>query len=277
MIYFNKLILTLFIALNVLTYSQPETVTVTYKYILGDNDTRNDAKKIALIEAKRLCIEKAGTVIESKISRNIKETTSNEKSDFSDITSYDVNNFVGALIKVDIIEENFEYSGNTQTLTTTVKAIIDINSIAGRLKQIKNDDDLKNQILKQQESLKDLQNQITLLQKKLTVAQPEKANSLRDQRTEIFHEIDELESIRINIKKITKTAVTNIDIGMIKDDVIKVAGKPRSTDSCSEREFWNFGDVWVMFSSGVVSSIFDVREYRGACWYESDYRKISKK
>jgi len=54
--------------------SQTETVTATFKYILGDNDTRNDAKRIALLEAKKLCIEKVGTFVEGKISRQTNET-----------------------------------------------------------------------------------------------------------------------------------------------------------------------------------------------------------
>lgn len=32
-------------------------------YTLGDSDTKSDAKKIAFIEAKRLCLEKAGSYI----------------------------------------------------------------------------------------------------------------------------------------------------------------------------------------------------------------------
>ena len=42
-----------------------ETIYASYKYTLGDSDTKSDAKKIAFIEAKRLCLEKAGSYIES--------------------------------------------------------------------------------------------------------------------------------------------------------------------------------------------------------------------
>ena len=53
------------IFLSSVVLAKSEVVYANYKYTMGDNDTKNDAKKIAFIEAKRLCIEKAGTYIES--------------------------------------------------------------------------------------------------------------------------------------------------------------------------------------------------------------------
>ena len=46
-------------------YPASETIFASYKYTMGDNDTKNDAKRICFLEAKRLAIEKAGTYIES--------------------------------------------------------------------------------------------------------------------------------------------------------------------------------------------------------------------
>ena len=41
------------------------TITATGEYRMGDNDTRTDAKRLALLDAKRLALEQAGTYIES--------------------------------------------------------------------------------------------------------------------------------------------------------------------------------------------------------------------
>ena len=41
------------------------TITATGEYRMGDNDTRTDAKRLALLDAKRLALEKSGTYIES--------------------------------------------------------------------------------------------------------------------------------------------------------------------------------------------------------------------
>lgn len=41
------------------------TITAIGEYRMGDNDTRTDAKRLALLDAKRLALEQAGTYIES--------------------------------------------------------------------------------------------------------------------------------------------------------------------------------------------------------------------
>lgn len=41
------------------------TITATGEYRMGDNDTRTDAKRLALMDAKRLALEQAGTYLES--------------------------------------------------------------------------------------------------------------------------------------------------------------------------------------------------------------------
>jgi len=41
------------------------TITALGEYRMGDNDTRTDAKRLALLDAKRLALEQAGTYIES--------------------------------------------------------------------------------------------------------------------------------------------------------------------------------------------------------------------
>jgi tetratricopeptide (TPR) repeat protein len=41
------------------------TVTATGEYRMGDNDTRTDAKRLALLDAKRLALEQVGTYLES--------------------------------------------------------------------------------------------------------------------------------------------------------------------------------------------------------------------
>lgn len=45
--------------------AEVRAITTTGEYLMGDNDTRTDAKRLALLDAKRLALEQAGTYIES--------------------------------------------------------------------------------------------------------------------------------------------------------------------------------------------------------------------
>lgn len=47
------------------SWAEIRTITVTGEYRMGDNDTRTDAKRLALLDAKRLALEQAGVYIES--------------------------------------------------------------------------------------------------------------------------------------------------------------------------------------------------------------------
>ena len=42
-----------------------QTITVSHSYTLGDNDSRNDARHLCFLEAKRKVLEQAGSFIQS--------------------------------------------------------------------------------------------------------------------------------------------------------------------------------------------------------------------
>ena len=46
--------------------AQAEIVTIwgEGKHVIGDNDTKDDARKLAMLRAKTMCLEKAGTYLE---------------------------------------------------------------------------------------------------------------------------------------------------------------------------------------------------------------------
>jgi len=48
-----------------LAFAEVKTITATGEYRMGDNDTRTDGKRLALLDAKRLALEQAGIYLES--------------------------------------------------------------------------------------------------------------------------------------------------------------------------------------------------------------------
>jgi tetratricopeptide (TPR) repeat protein len=53
------------VALAATAHAEVRTITATGEYRMGDNDTKTDAKRLALQDGKRLALEKAGTYLES--------------------------------------------------------------------------------------------------------------------------------------------------------------------------------------------------------------------
>ena len=230
-----------------------------YKYTLGDNDSKNEAKKICFLEAKRLCLEKAGTYIESH----------------SEIRNYqlakdEIVTYAGAFIEVEIISEEMKFSDENIYLEMTVKAKIDVKSFKDKILHIKNNKDLASKIRYQQKQITELKEKIRSFHNELKNKSVEKAIQIKRQRNIIFNKLDELQKIKYEISTKTQLATDKIEIGMIPNEVISLIGEPRSKDECSNHVYYNYGKVWVIFESGVVSCLIRA-EYFYKCAGRSYY------
>ena len=246
--FISLLFFTILLCFSSTAYPASESVFGSYKYTMGDNDTKNDAKRICFLEAKRLAIEKAGTYIES----------STEVKNFQ-LTRDEIRTFAGAIVKVDIASEEIKFVGENQVIFMTVKADVDINSFRERVKQIKSDRELEKKVIDQQRQLQGMEDKLKKLQQQLTTKNVDEVIALRKERTETFGQIDELEKVKEDIKQKTTLAVQNIEIGMTRGEVIKLIGLPRSQTYGGDL---NYGNVWVVFNNGVVRLLVDTRCYR---------------
>ncbi len=225
-----------------------ETIYASYKYTLGDSDTKSDAKKIAFIEAKRLCIEKAGSYIESNT----------EVLNFR-LSKDEIRIYTGGILKVEIISEEFKAVGETLTLFMEVKAEVDLKEVKESLKRVKEDKKFAEKIKDQEKQLQALEGKIRNLQQQLSSNDFDKTAKIRQERKKVFSKMDELERIKSEIKSKTNLAIENIEIGMTPEEVKKILGNPRSTDFNN----YNYGNVWIIFNGGVVGCVIDAKSYFG--------------
>lgn len=194
----SLLFIIIFLSFYSSAYSASEAVFASYKYTMGDNDTKNDAKRICFLEAKRLAIEKAGTYIES----------STEIKNFN-LTRDEIKTFAGAIVKVEIASEEIKFVGENQIIFMTVKADVDIGSFRERVKQIKSDRELEKKVIDQQRQLQGLEDNLKKLQQQLTSKNVDEVVTLRKERVEAFGKMDELEKIKYEIRSKSKS-VKNI-------------------------------------------------------------------
>ncbi|TKJ37962.1 hypothetical protein CEE37_13450 [candidate division LCP-89 bacterium B3_LCP] len=233
-------------------YAQSDEIYASYKYVMGDNDTKNDAKRICFLEAKRLCIEKAGTYIESQTD------VTNWK-----LTRDEIKTYAAALLKVEIVSEELDFKGESISISMTVKAEIEKNYIEEKIREIKENDDLQIKIKDQQEKIDELESEIRNIQNQLSTDDVDEVVKLRKKRKDAFENIDELEAIKYEIKKKTKLAVENIELGMTPSEVVRLIGEPRAIESYDGPKY-NYGNVWVVFESGVVSCMIRAKYYNSA-------------
>jgi len=251
------------------SHAKTETIFADHKYVMGDNDSKNDARRMCFLEAKRKVLEKAGTYIESHTQAKNYQLTKDE-----------INSYASALLKVETVKEEWKFVGENMAVFLTVKAKVDTGSIDKQLAKITKDASVQKKIKDQQTQLGEMEIKIVNLQKQLGSVDATKAAVLRKERNVTFKQIDELQAKKIaiinKIKSRTKNVIDLVELSMNGSEVKSLAGQPRSI-SCDND--WNYGKVWVIFEGGVVGCVIHSKYYsrcRSCASYRHEANSIVK-
>jgi len=245
----NKIIIGLFLLLLIppMVAAEVETITATHKYVMGDNDSKNEARRMCFMEAKRKVLDKAGSYIESNT------TIRNYQLEKDEIIAYSA-----ALLKIETINERWEIDGSNMAVTLTVKADVDASILEKQLEKIQKDKSVQDKIKQQSARLQELEETVNSLRQQLGTSGSTKEPVLRKERNVVFKEIDELEEkkneIFERVQKRRKKAKDMVIKGMSRDDVLSIIGEPDGkTDSghcwvyrTTKIWFTDLGFVWAI-------------------------------
>lgn len=134
-------------------------IQVKSDYVMGDGDSRIDAKSIALQQAENLASEYAGTFVKSEL---IIENDAIKKEQISTITT--------ALMSVNIIDELYSITKDNRTkLVLTVNTTLDKQSFIDKLKSLTQDKEKQTQIISLQKENDKLKEKLFALNNKIEV------------------------------------------------------------------------------------------------------------
>jgi hypothetical protein len=133
---------------GVTAFAETSTIISEGKYVMGDLDTKKDAKTQALIEAKRMAMEKAGTYLESFT----------EVRDFK-LSKDQIQIIAAGIMSVEVLNEDWKMSGENMMLTIKIRATVDTSNLKDRISRMREGDST--------ESFKEVQSQLAALQKEL--------------------------------------------------------------------------------------------------------------
>lgn len=231
-----------------------QTITATHTYVMGDNDSRNDARQLCFLIAKRKVLEMAGSFIQS----------STEVKNF-DLTRDQITSYSAAVLSVEIVKEDYSFTNGHNALTLTVKADVDVADVQKRLAAIVADKSLQGKIEGQQQQIRQLEQQVQTLNSRLSVAPVSSSGELRKERNVVFGNIEELENKKLAaanaITEKTEIIRRYILERMTQKEVVEILGKPRAVIriplGAAYRHYmadsWNYGELWVCFDpSGLV-------------------------
>jgi len=158
-------------------------VTAEGKYVMGDLDSKKDAKSLALMEAKRMALEKAGSYIES-----ISEVKNYQ------LTKDQINSLAAGIMSVEVLKEDWKMSGENMVLLISIRAKIDTSNLKKRIAAM--------QDVQSSESYKEIQTQLAALQKELADLKEQQATvkekaapkpEIKEQHAGIIKKISTLE------------------------------------------------------------------------------------
>lgn len=127
----------LFVGLLSASQAQAEvrTITATGEYRMGDNDTRTDAKRLALLDAKRLALEKTGTYLEGVTEvKNLQ------------VTRDEIKTYTAGIVEVLEQDTKTTHEGETTVVRVDVTVKIDTAAVAKQIGALRNHEHAKEEL-----------------------------------------------------------------------------------------------------------------------------------
>jgi Flp pilus assembly protein TadD len=133
--------------LPIVTYAEVKVVESESTYIMGDNDSKVDARRIATQEAKRKALELAGTYVESLTEVKNYQLTKDE-----------IKSYTAGVLETDVISEQMRGTTEHPEIYVKTRCKIDTDILITQINKIRENEDLKEQVdatVKENEALKE--------------------------------------------------------------------------------------------------------------------------
>ncbi|MBC8463528.1 MAG: tetratricopeptide repeat protein [Deltaproteobacteria bacterium] len=195
------------------SFAKTETIPATGKFVMGDRDSKSDAKKLALMNAKQMALEKAGTYLES----------SSEVKNFQ-LTNDEITSLAAGVISVEILDEKWTLAGESPVVTITIRATINTEGLEQRINSLRDDPGTTEDFKNIQAELVRLKQELeTLKQKEKKEASSDEKKIVNDQKKETLNRMIALGNVNDASAKMmqpqgpVEDAITGFDDAIARD------------------------------------------------------------
>ena len=168
-----------------LSFAESISMTAIGEYVMGDNDTFAEGKRLALQDAKRLLLEKVGTYVES---------TTVVKN--GAISTDEIKQYTAGIVKTEVInEERTMLDNKGSVVKVNIRASVDPNVIVKQIKNFRSQKNIEESSKGISAENDKLRTEIAQLNQQLRNAvNDEKYSQLRLQREQILNRIEKNET-----------------------------------------------------------------------------------
>lgn len=177
--------------LNKSVNAEIKVIAADSSYIMGDNDSKIDARRIATQEAKRKALEIAGTYIESFT--EVKNMA---------LTKDEIKAYTAGVVETEIVSEEMKGTADHPEIFIKARCKIDIAVLMNQINSLRKDEDLKEQLefaVKENESLK--KERDNLVSKLSTEKDKSKAEDIRKKLDTVLSKEESTDEINKVLRK----------------------------------------------------------------------------
>lgn len=154
-------------------------IEASAQYILGDNDSKLDGRRLALLEAKRSALEKAGTYLESFTEiRN------------SQVTTDQVRSYMAGFVEVKEMGEKWGLIGQSMAVTVTVVVLIDKDAVQRQIRSALNSQSALSALEDAHQQIKTYEAKVVELTRALEKAKGQQAETVKGSRDQALARIE---------------------------------------------------------------------------------------
>ena len=148
-----------------------EEIEASAQYILGDNDSKLDGRRLALMEAKRNALEKAGTYIESFT----------EVKNFQ-LTQDQIRIYAAGILELKESGEKWDRIGDNLAVTLTVKVKVDKDVVAKQIVAIRKNSEATQALEEAKAKIQEYERKIAEMNRELKLAKKPGTGSVEESK-----------------------------------------------------------------------------------------------
>lgn len=240
--------------------AEVRTIAATGEYRMGDNDTKADAKRLALLDAKRLALEQVGTYLEGIT--EVKHLS---------VTKDEIRSYTAGIVEVLEQATRTTLEGETTVVRVDVTVKVDTAVVAKQLGELRKNESAKEELVRAKAEADLLRKELESKNKQLAALKGGAAETAVQQRQQIIARADANELL---------ARTWQVPAGS-KDDIVTKAKIPTAEERAKYRAILEEAmrldpkNLWVHFKLGNLyhsEGNLDeaIREYRTAIRLKPD-------
>ncbi len=159
--------------------AEVRTLTASGEYRMGDNDTKTDAKRLALLDAKRLALEQVGTYLEGVT----------EVKNLS-VTRDEIRSYTAGLVEVVEQATRTTLEGETTVVRVDVTVKVDPANVARQLQELRKNEQAREDLLRAKAESDVLKKELEKKNKQLAALTGSAAEAAVQQRQAVLARAD---------------------------------------------------------------------------------------